>query len=214
MIQYQPELAFALISIQCVAALVGIYYYFKLKESHWKWFCLYLIFIFIQEFFWRFEHPFLPFSKITYYAFFGIPIQYLFFIWLYALKSLKKPNLTIIFCVIYLMALVVEALLKKISVFYSISLNIGNILLLILVVLEFLKQIRNENILKFYENKMFYVNLGVILFYVGTFPFFAFYYDLYKFHKEIWNVYYVYFLIANCLMYLLFIASFIWGKQK
>lgn len=214
MLQYQLELSLALICIQCIAACVGGYYYFKLEKSYWKWFSLYLIFVFIQELFWRFEHDFLFISKNEYFAYFGVPVQYLFLVWLYGLKSLKKIKLTLFFGGIYFIVLVLEALLKKMDVLYSISLNIGNILLLILVFLEFLKQIRNENILKFYENKMFYVNLGVIIFYVGTYPFFAFFEDLGKLYKEIWNVYYLYFLIANCLMYLLFIASFIWGKQK
>ncbi len=84
---------------------------------------------------------------------------------------------------------------------------------MILVFLEFKKQIQNDDILAFPENKMFYINIGIMLFYVGTLPFFSLYHLLLK-EPEIWNIYYLYFLISNCIMYLLFTASFIWGKQK
>ena len=63
------------------------------------------------------------------------------------------------------------------------------------------------------RNKMFYINIGIMLFYVGTLPFFGLYNLIVK-EPEIWNIYYLYFLLSNCLMYLLFTASFIWGKPK
>jgi hypothetical protein len=90
---------------------------------------------------------------------------------------------------------------------------IGALIMLILVSLEFLKQIKNENILMFNQNKMFYINIGIILFYVGNLPFFGLYYPIMK-EPKIWNLYYIYFMISNCIMYFLFAASFIWGKPK
>ncbi|WP_272149004.1 hypothetical protein [Tenacibaculum aiptasiae] len=97
---------------------------------------------------------------------------------------------------------------------YAINLTVGTILLSFLVVLEFIKQIKNDNILEFNRNKMFYITVGVILFYIGTYPFFAFNDILIKDkYIHIWNMYYIYFLISNYLMYLLFAASFIWGKH-
>ena len=175
---------------------------------------IYLIFIFIQELFWKDIKFAFNIKKQEYYAFWGIPIQYLFFYWLYALKSLKNKKLFFVCSSIYLLTFIpLEILNQRIRVLYSINLTMGSIILIVLVVLEFLKQIKNDDILKFKENKMFYINTGVILFYVGTYPFSAFYHMLLK-YPEIWNVYYFYFLIANCIMYLLFTASFIWGKHQ
>ena len=79
--------------------------------------------------------------------------------------------------------------------------------------MEFFKQIKNDDILEFSKNKMFYINIGLVLFYVGTLPFFGLYKLLIK-EIEIWNGYYLYFMVSNCIMYLLFAASFIWGKVK
>jgi hypothetical protein len=94
------------------------------------------------------------------------------------------------------------------------SYTIGAFLLAIMVYLEFVKQIKSDEILNFKQNKMFYINIGVLLFYVGTLPFFAF--DKYLYHNlnSLWSLYKTFFLFACSSMYLLFIASFIWGKPK
>jgi hypothetical protein len=109
----------------------------------------------------------------------------------------------------------VELYYGNIKFVNSINLTIGTTILTFLVVMEFIKQIKNDNILKFKENKMFYINAGVILFYIGTYPYFAFSEILSTDdYVEVWNVYYVYFLLSNYAMYLLFAASFIWGKHR
>jgi hypothetical protein len=97
--------------------------------------------------------------------------------------------------------------------FMSLNTTFGTLLLLILVFIELIKQIKSDSIIYFKNNKMFYINIGVILFYIGNMPFFGWYYPILKF-PEIWNSYYIYFMISNCIMYLLFAASFVWGKTK
>jgi len=215
MLEYYSYIGNLLLGIEFFSALVSIFYFQKVKHSHWKWFAIYLIFIFIQEFFWKFTPSFIGIRKQDYYVFFGIPIQYLFFYWLYAFKSLKNRKLFIICFLVYSITYIpLEIYFKKIDVVYSLNLTVGTILLTLLIVLEFIKQIKNDDILKFKENKMFYINIGVILFYIGTYPLFAFY-DFFSkgTYTNIWNIYFLYFLITNCIMYLLFIASFIWGRN-
>jgi len=214
MLNYYPNIKVLLLAIEILTALVALAYLFKLKNSYWKWFSVYLIFIGVQELFWYFNTSLIS-LKQEYYVYFGIPIQYLFLFWLYASKSLKNKKLFLICLIIYLLTyLPLEIYLKKINVVYSINLTVGTLLLTLLIILEFKKQILNDDILKFRENKMFYINIGLILFYIGTYPFIAFYDTLsHKPYIAIWNIYFLYFLIANIIMYLLFIASFIWGKH-
>jgi len=202
--------------VEFLSALVAIFYYPKLKHSYWKWFIFYLFFISLQECFWKYTSSVFEIRKQNYYAFFGIPIQYLFFYWLYALKSLKNRRLFLICSLLYLVTFIPSELYgQEIRTIYPVNLTIGSIILIVLIVLEFLKQVKNDDILRFKENKMFYINIGTGLFYVGTYPFSAFFNELLKpEHVWLWNGYYLYFLISNCLMYLLFTASFIWGKQE
>lgn len=200
---------------QFLAALVGCIYFLKLKNNYWKWFSLYLILIFLQEFFWIKTSFFSQEIKQQYYLLIGMPLEFLFLFWLYALKSLKKKNLHKLFTFIFIVSLSLIAYNNdRTSNAYSLVLNIGTFLLIILVIIEFIKQINNDDILKFKENKMFYINLGVVLFYFGSFPFHVFQKYLYKDYTLFVEYYYIYFLISNCIMYLLFAASFIWGKEQ
>lgn len=202
-----------LLGIEFLAALIAFFYFFKLKNTYWKWFSIYLIIIFIQECFWFFNDSGFGITKQKYYALIGIPIQYLFWYWLFALKSLKLKKLFYTCVVLYLLTYIpIELYFKELEIVYSLNLTVGTILLGMLITLEFKKQIKTDNILKFRENKMFYITIGIILFYIGTYPFFAFYKELKGQYIEIWNIYYLYFRISICIMYLLFLASFIWGK--
>lgn len=201
-------------STQFLSMLIGIRYIIRLKASYWKWFSIYLILIFAQEFFWLMKPNIQDKVREAYYVFFGIPIQYLFFFWLYALKSLKKKGLFLSCTALFLSSIVVTAVLKKQSEVIPIIVNLGNILLIYLFILEFMKQTKNDSILKFKENKMFYINIGLVLFYLANYPYVVFAKELFLGYKDLWNIYYSYFLISNCLMYLLFAASFIWGKEQ
>lgn len=216
MLNYYPILKDILLGIEVITALVAILYFPKVKHSYWKWFVVYLTIIAVQEIYGNYLSSYFPIRKQLYYAYFGIPIQYLFFYWLYALKSLKRKRLFFSCTLIYLSTFIpLNIFNQKIKTLYSINLDIGSIILIFLVVVEYIKQIKTDNIIKFKENKMFYINTGIILCYVGTFPFFAFYQELLREpYVKIWNAYHLYFLLANCTMYLLFIASFIWGKHQ
>jgi len=205
-----------LLGIEFLSALVALVYLPKLKNTYWKWFCFYLIFIFIQEFYWFFYSSLLGVSKQTYYTFLGIPIEYLFLFWLYAFKSLGNKKIFLSCLVIYTSTYFpFELYYNQVNAVYSLNLTVGTILLTFLVILEFNKQIKTDNILKFNKNKMFYINVGVVLFYIGTYPYFAFYNTLLKEpFIGLGNFYYIYFKVSVCLLYLLFISSLIWGKQQ
>lgn len=212
--KYQPVLTNLLLILEYVACIVGILFAYKIRKTYWKWFVVYLIIIAFNDFFVVRIIEIFNITKQQYYAYIIIPLQFIFFYWLYALKSLRNKGLFVAFVILFLLSFVpVEMYFSKLKVVYSFNYVIGSLLLMILVFLEYKKQIQDDNILEFKTNKMFYINLGVMFFYIGTLPFFGLYNLLVK-QLDIWNVYYIYFLVSNCLMYLLFAASFIWGKPK
>lgn len=207
----KPILLFA----EVIAAIVGLIYLPRLKKSYWSVFIFYLLFIALQELFWHIFIGIKPEIKHLYYAYVGIPVQYIFFYWLYGVKSLENKRLFFICSSLYILTyLPIELFFNELRVVHQLNPTIGTLFLIILVLLEFLKQIKDDSILYFRKNKMFYINLGVILLYVGTFPLFCFYHELANYYREIWIIYYLYFLIANITMYSLFTISFIWGKHR
>ncbi len=199
---------------ELIAVLAGIYKLKTVKNTYWKWFVFYLIYIFCYEIISYYAVYTYKMKIGSFMALIQIPIEYLFLFWLFALQSLKKEKLFWFFTFIYTASLILEFLLSNIAfTFKSLNNTFGAFLLLILVILEFIKQIKSDRIINFREDKMFYINLGVILFYIGNMPFFGWYHPILKI-PEIWNSYYIYFMISNCIMYLLFAASFIWGRPK
>lgn len=211
----QPQILIHLLHLcEFIALVVGIIKFKSLKNSYWKWFVFYLAYIFVYEIISYIAKAEFK-SKIGFFqSYVHIPIEYLFLFWLFAIKSLKNKALFWCLSLLFLVSLVFDDYLKqKDYSFLSLNTTVGNLFLLILVMSEFLKQIKSDAILNFKENKMFYINIGVTFFYIGNMPFFALYFDILEIPKY-WNSYYIYFMVSNCLMYLLFAASFIWGKVK
>lgn len=197
-----------------IAMIMSVLYFNEVKNSYWKWFTFYLIYIFIYEITSLYIISYTDISTNFYLSHIQIPLEFIFFFWLFAYKSLKQKLLFFCAVFIYLSSLVIESQVTNTNfVFTSINNITGTFILLLLVILEFIKQIKSDAILLFKKNKMFYINIGVILFYIGSMPFMGLYNYILKI-PEIWNNYYIYFMLSNSAMYLLFAASFIWGKEK
>ncbi|MBC7640936.1 MAG: hypothetical protein H7174_01140 [Flavobacterium sp.] len=127
-------------------------------------------------------------------SFITIPIEFLFFIWLFALKSLKNIKLYFVYTTIYLLSFLPKLSLEK-GMYYFNSFNylIGGFILMYLILLELYQQIKSDEILISKQKKMFYITLGVGLFYIGNLPFFGLYYMILK-EPTIWNYYYIFFM--------------------
>ena len=212
MTDFQYFLGKTLLFAEISTAIVGIVKFKKFKNSHWKWFIYYLVFIAISEFMCEFVLCNFQQFRTYYYDFFIIPLEFLVLYWLYSYKSLGRKKLFWIGCGVYLISLFPYFAFEK-SVVNSFNYIVGTFLLSIMIILEFNKQMKTDDILRFKENIMFYVNTGISLFYVGTLPFFAFHSLLWK-DQIIWNNYYIFFLITNILMYTLFSIALLWGKPN
>lgn len=197
-----------------IAAVISVLYYNRIKNQYWKYFVFYLIFIFISEAIGKWGDHFIDYNKQAFYNYFVIPLQFIFFYWLYAAKSFEKPKLFYTLSAIYLLSFIPsEFIFTPDKVMFSLNYTLGCLILMILVVMEYYKQINSSNILDFDKNRMFYINLGVTLFYIGTLPFWTFFAFI-RTYREIYNIYFAYFLVSAIIMYSLFSISFIWGKQN
>ncbi len=214
MADFQFFLSEGMLFMEGTAMIISLLFYRQVKDQYWRYFVFYLTFIFLCEAFGKWGGNLISFDKSEYYNYFVIPVQFLFLYWLYAVKSLNKKNLFFILSSVYLLSFIPnELFFEKRKIIFSFNYTFGSFLLMILVIMEYYKQINSANILYFNQNRMFYINLGVTLFYIGTLPFWTFYFLLLE-HMDIWNIYFIYFLISGIIMYLLFSISFIWGKQS
>ncbi|MDN3586441.1 hypothetical protein QWY86_07190 [Pedobacter aquatilis] len=211
---FQKFLSESFLWIEGLAAFIALLNFKTLKNQYWRFFIYYLFIIFLSEIIGKWGGLYFSFSKAKYYNYLVIPFQFIFFYWLYGVKSFNSNKLFYCFSVVYISSfLVSEIFFSEKKIYFSFNYTLGCLLLMILVLKEYYNQVNSVDILHFNRNKMFYINLGVSLFYIGTLPFFAFY-SLLKDYSTIWAIYYDYFLISGIIMYLLFSISFIWGKQN
>ncbi len=196
------------------AALIALYYFKRLKGQYWRYFIYYLLLIFTSEIIGKWGGELISFSKTKYYNYIVIPFQFIFFYWLYAVKSFNNKRLFWVIALLYVLSFILSRLFfKESKVYFSFNYTLGCLLLMFLVIKEYYNQVNSLDILNFQANRMFYINLGVTLFYIGTLPFFTFY-SLLRAYIQIWDIYFDYFLISGIVMYILFSISFIWGKQS
>ncbi|ROI03526.1 hypothetical protein EGI16_11175 [Chryseobacterium sp. G0240] len=199
---------------EAIAALTSLIYYNRVKKQHWKYLAIYLIVIFLCESAVKWGEKPLEIDRLKFYNYFVIPLQFIFFYWLYAKESLKKVKLFYIFTGIYLFSYIPNAIFfPERKVIFAFNYNLGCLFLMVLVIMEYYKQVNSSEILNFSKNRMFYINLGVTLFYIANLPFMTFNSLLWK-YIEIWDIYFIYFQVSGAVMYILFASSFIWGKQN
>mgnify|MGYP001302536274 CR=1 FL=1 len=213
-------LLIGLILTELASSLIGFAYWKKIRNTYWKWFPVYLGIIAAIEiagFISAFVFTYYSFNKYL-FLYFGIPFQFIFFFWLFRKYFTRRQESvwTFVGLVVYLVAWVLEKFLwgQGQRWFSSFSYTIGNIILLVLIILFFIRFINSEEILRYRNSMMFWVSLGLIVFYLGTFPFYALRNTLANNYAHIHLVYSYVSLALDYLMYLLFIVAFIWGKPR
>jgi len=210
----QQFLSDSFLWVEGAAALIALYYFKRLKGQYWRYFIYYLLLIFISEIIGKWGGELISFSKTKYYNYIVIPFQFIFFYWLYAVKSFNNKKIFWVISSLYVFSFLLSMLFfKESKIYFSFNYTLGCLLLMFLVIKEYYNQVNSLDILNFQANRMFYINLGVTLFYIGTLPFFTFY-SLLRAYIQIWDIYFDYFLISGIVMYILFSISFVWGKQN
>ncbi len=197
-----------------LVAIIGLLKWNDVKKNYWKSFPLYLLIIALGEYIRFFE---LSISTIqTRLIQLTVPIEFLFFFLLFY-KNIQKKLPIIIGSVVYIIAFLVESLwfdTMKSNYFMSFSYSIGNIILLIFILQYFYILIYSDRILYFYHERLFWVSLGLLVFFLGTLPYFGLYNLMLSKYFDLLVSYTWVQIFLNYTMYLLFAASFIWGEKE
>lgn len=204
---------------EIAAFLTGLVYWKKIKDTYWKWFTLYLLFIVITEFIgWYLLVIDSPEKNQAFYNYFEIPTEFLFFFFLFnqSYKTSKYKWLPIACTVIYLLSWMMDILYfsKLEFFFYSFSYTVGNLLLLVLILGYFIRLVTSDAILGFRQDMLFWVGTGMLIYYLGSFPYYGLRNTLIKNYQDAHVTYTYIMYVLNCLMYIMFSFSFIWGKPR
>lgn len=205
--------------LELVACITGFIYWNKIKGSFWKWFPFYLAIICAVEI----TGDVLNYNqtyeiKNVIYNNFSIPLEFLFFYWLYyKYASGKRRKLLVVLCItVYVISFVLDQLYFRNTNFYfnSFSYCIGNMVLLVAIISFFIQFSTSNEIIHFKRSMIFWVSLGALIFYLGSLPFYGLYNLLYKKYFEVFVFYSYIMYVCNWIMYSLFTVAFIWGKPK
>jgi hypothetical protein len=207
------------VAFELLAAITGFLYWKKLRSSFWKWFPFYLATIVLVETASIYIENTPAFKwNIYWFKFVGMPLQFIFFTWLFYRAGEKKfGNWYWAAAVLYVLSVAAEELFFKglKTPFFSFSYMVGCIVLLVHCMLHLGALIRSDELLACKTNLMFWVCLGIIVFYIATFPFYGLFYTLAT--KKYRHIHLACTWIACFLdyaMYLLFTIGFICYKPK
>jgi hypothetical protein len=150
------------------------------------------------------------------YDYFVIPIVFVAYYLGYRnlAASSKDKKVASIACATYLAVFVLEIILKRKDALFSFSYVLGTLLLLIVVLRYLFQCIQSDDIVGIKLNPYFYISIGLLMFYIGTFPFYGLKNYLWTSYKVIGQEYWYVAMTLNCIMYCMFTYSFICSKQK
>ena len=202
-----------------IAFLSAMYQFYTSKSSKYKYLTFYFLFIVIAEQIGRFlvYKDLLGYTKY-WYSYIVIPVEFLFFYWLLFNHFDTKKDRLIAKVGIFLLTFgfVIDWFFfyNAKSVFISLSYTLGNLILLILVLRYFKILIHSKRILNFSKELEFWICLGLLIFYLCTFPFFGLYNYFFENYPIEFRIYYMVMLALNILMYLIFSVGILWTKPK
>ena len=205
---------------ELLACVTGFLHWKRVQQTIWKWFVLYLAVIVLAEIGLEYIGYALDLTEIniSITVYFLIPFEFLFFLLLfYFWFDKRKARLWILACIIiYIISFVVDIVFLRETRFwfFSFSYTIGNAVLLIAEFLFFNRFINSREILHYRTSMMFWTGTGLLIFYMGSLPFYALWNTLVVHYPNVFNNYWIVVMCLNCIMYLFFCFAFIWGKPK
>lgn len=205
-----------LVAAEALAAISGILTWKKWKDCYLKWLPFYLAVISVLEIVNRTLEHYSKFDTANVITGVEVIFEVFFINWFfYKTLATNKHKIIIAGCTFYTISCIFERTFFIDTGYYfaSLSYTVGNLFILIYLILFFIELVNSDKLLNFKKLTVFWIALGMLVFYLGTFPFYGLYNelanDLNLFVPLAWIS-----TSLNYSMYLLFTIAFIWGKPQ
>jgi hypothetical protein len=135
-----------------------------------------------------------------------LPLQFSFYFYIF-LKEIKHwvwRSLLLLLAIVYLIFVFIVLLQQSKRGFNTMNYAAGSVLLSIYSLRYIYQQLSENASPEFWNNLLFYVAVGMVVFYTGTLPFHAMRNYLYDNHPGIFNTYLAIFHVLGVAMYLIF----------
>lgn len=210
---------------ELLAAIVGTIYFYKYKNTSLKYFLYLLWYIVLTEFFSGYASKtgtliFYTDENGNHYTtwFYNllrfVTFSSLFYIYYKYLNTVKFKKWIRFFAIIYISVYFINWFFIQDFVKESSELPriLGSLFLISTIIFYFIELLRSEKIIVFHRLLLFWISVGLLLFYTGTIPF-ALKRNGYALIPGIHDLFLILYLLAIS-MYLIFTFGFIWSKKE
>lgn len=204
---------------ELLAGFTGIICYHKTPKSIWFVFAVFLVCLFGLEATgsWLGKNKMVD-ANTKLYKWLIIPSIFIIYHWLYySFCNNKSRPYILAGAVIFIILALLENIFLSKQHYYSISAAVGYgcTALLLLSLNYFIWLLKDNSILHFYRSMPFWFCTGLLIFYLGNFPYLVLFNSLgVSVSKTTYGLFRWLFIILNYLMYLLFTTGFICSKPK
>ncbi len=200
--------------VELIAGIIGILYFYKYKYTLLKYFIFIHWYMIINEFFGLFLSDFVDLDNdIIYNIYCTINFSFFFILYRNCIKNSKKKKIILFFLVTYLISILINSFFENyLYELQTIPYIIAASFLIITIFFYFTEILNSEKVLFVNKNLLFWISVGLLLYYIGNIPF------------RILRNYYisftdltVSFLVAFTLTIIMntcFIIGFIWDNNK
>jgi hypothetical protein len=206
---------------ELLAGVIGLITWGRVSGHYLQKFSFVFVLVILFEFAGLYTgmHPDLEKYNPMIYRYFGTPLLFIFFYWLYYnyLKLYKKQAFAIIVTLSYVLAWLFEEVYKVKNLWFwfpSFSFGVGAIGILVLLVVYFLNFINTDDIISYKKQPMFWISIGLFLGYVIIIPLYILRNTLSNDQKELFIFYWKFGNVLTSLMYVFFAISFLCTKRK
>lgn len=210
---------------ELLSAIVGTIYFYKYKHTSLKYFLFLLWYIVITEFFSKYASKtgvliFYTDDNGNHYTtwFYNllrfVTFNSLFYIYYRYLNSIKLKKWIKAFFIVYTVIYIANWLFIQNFIKQSSELPrvVGSLFLIITIIFFFIELLRSEKVVVFHRLLLFWVSVGLLLFYTGTIPF-ALKRNGYALIPGIHELFLIVYILA-IMMYLIFTFGFIWSRKE
>lgn len=211
---------------ELIAAIFGTIYFSKYKNTALKFFLFLLWYITLTEFLSWYSMKYginellfiddkgVRYNWWMYNLLRFITFNCLFFIYYKYLKTKIYKKWIRIFMLIYIITSVINWSFLQSFIWNNseIPRTIGSIFLIVTILFYFIELLKSEKVLVFHRLLLFWISVGLLLYYAGTIPF-ALKINGYALIPGIHKLFLIVYILA-IIMYLTFTFGFIWSKKE
>lgn len=199
--------------LELLTAIVAFIYYYKYKNSNLKWLLFLLWYIALNDIIGYFSRVYfgIIYNAILYNIMYVLNFTILLYIYKTSVKNVLSKKIISYFSYLYLFSVVIDIFYKNYFIeAQSLPFIIGSFFLIISIILYFIEILNSEEILSIKNNLLFYISVGLLLYYTSSIPF-RIVQEYYLTNvSTLYGIKFSFVIIMN----LFFIYGFIWSKKK